>query len=359
MSKFNFALLGCGRISARHGELLSSGAIAQAQLTAVCDILSERAEAAGRRYKVPWYTDMHAMMKAHPDIHAVNILTPSGLHAQHTLELAPYQKALIVEKPMALTLSDADAMIAACEKSKTPLFVVKQNRFNVPVVQLRNQLEAGRFGQLVMGTIRVRWSRNQSYYDQDKWRGTWALDGGAFTNQASHHVDLLRWMMGPVESVFAKADTFLVKTETEDTGIALVKFRSGALGVLEVTTAVRPKDLEGSISILGSQGTVEIGGFAVNEIRHWNFTQAQAQDELARTQFSVNPPNVYGYGHQAYLQHVVDVLDGRLQHGIDGREGRTSLELIHAIYQSIEQKREIHFPLNGESSRLGKASPLG
>ena len=163
----------------------------------------------------------------------------------------------MVEKPMALTLDDADSMIEACDNHGVKLFIVKQNRFNVPVVQLRKALEDGRFGKLIMGTVRVRWCRPQAYYDQDSWRGTWAYDGGVLTNQASHHIDLLEWMLGDVESVFAKSKTALVDIEAEDTAVVILKFRNGALGVIEATTAIRPKDLEGSLSVLGEKGSVE------------------------------------------------------------------------------------------------------
>ncbi len=349
----NFALVGCGRISKRHAELLGLGQIKGARLVAVCDVVDAKATATGERFGVPSYTDMHEMMAAH-DIDVVTVLTESGNHAAHVIALARYGKAIVVEKPMALTLDDADAMIAACDKSGSRLFVVKQNRFNVPVVKLREALDAGRFGKLFMGTIRVRWCRDQSYYDQDAWRGTWELDGGVLTNQASHHIDLLEWMMGEVESVFAKSTTAMVDIETEDTAVVLLKFKSGALGLIEATTATRPKDLEGSISMLGSQGTVEIGGFAVNKLQTWNFTDGL--DDVAETmaQFSVNPPNVYGFGHQMYYEHVVDVLRNGVPQTVDGREGRKSIQLIHAIYESIETGKEVFLPMVPVHSKLGR-----
>lgn len=351
--ELRFAIVGCGRIAKRHSELLGLNQISGAKLVAVCDIDPKKAQAYGERFKVPFFTDMHEMMKS-AEIDVVTILTPSGMHAEHAVALAPYGKHIVVEKPMALTLTDADAMIDACRKAGVHLFVVKQNRFNVPVVRLRQELDSGRFGRMVLGTIRVRWSRDQRYYDQDGWRGTWELDGGVFTNQASHHVDLLQWMMGDVESVYAKSDTFLVKTQTEDTGVAVIKFKSGALGVIEATTACRPKDLEGSISLLGEGGTVEIGGFAVNEIRNWAFTHATQEDQNVIQNFSVNPPNVYGYGHKAYLEHVVEVVANGVKTLVDGAEGRKSLELIHAMYESIESKTEVRYPFTPRLSRLGK-----
>ena len=351
------ALVGCGRVAKRHCELLGGGQVPGATLAAVCDIVPEKAEAAGRQWKVPHYTDLHAMMReareAGSAIDAVSILTESGNHARHVLELAPYKKHLIVEKPMALTLDDADAMIRACDQNGIKLFVVKQNRFNVPVRKTREALEAGRFGKLVMGTVRVRWCRPQSYYDQDAWRGTWAMDGGVLTNQASHHVDLLEWMLGDVESVFAKSRTALVDIEAEDTAVVLLRFRNGALGIIEATTATRPKDLEGSLSILGEKGSVVIGGFAVNRLESWNFTDPLPEDESVLRDFSVNPPDVYGFGHKSYYQHVIHCIENNTRLLVDGLEGRRSLELIMAIYESIETGKEVFLRFTPQKCRLG------
>jgi predicted dehydrogenase len=298
---------------------------------------------------------MHTMMcELGEAIDAVAILTESGNHARNALELAPYKKHLIIEKPMALTLDDADAMIRACDQNEIKMFVIKQNRFNVPVVKLREALEAGRFGKLVMGTVRVRWCRTQSYYNQDVWRGTWAMDGGVLSNQASHHVDLLEWMLGDVESVFAKSCTALVEIEAEDTAVVLLKFRNGALGTIEATTAARPKDLEGSISILGEKGSVVISGFAVNKMETWNFTDRLPEDENVLRDFSVNPPNVYGFGHKQYYQHVVRCLERGARQLVDGLEGRRSLELIMAVYESIETGKEVFLRFTPQKCRLGQ-----
>ncbi len=348
---YKIALVGCGRIAKRHAELLS-GVIDGAQLAAVCDTNIDKARAFGDKYGVAWYVDMGKMMEeAQPDV--VSVLTPSGLHCQHVLALAPYGKHIIVEKPMALTLDDADDMIKACDENGCRLFVVKQNRFNVPVVKLREAIEKQRFGKLVMGTVRVRWCRPQSYYDLEAWRGTWALDGGVLTNQASHHVDLLEWMMGDVESVYAKSITALANIETEDTAIAVLKFRNGALGCIEATTATRPKDLEGSISILGEKGSVEIGGFAVNQMKTWLFDIEEENDSEVIKNFSVNPPNVYGFGHQAYYEHVLDCLNSGRRQLVGGLEGRRSIELISAIYESIETGKEVQLRFNPKHCRLG------
>lgn len=354
----NFALVGCGRIAKRHADLLKNNQIQNARLSAVCDVIPERAKAFGTQYDVPYYLDMNEMMRKEA-IDVVSVLTPSGMHAEHVVKLADHGKHIVVEKPMALTLEDADRMIQKCDEKGVHLFVVKQNRFNVPVVKMREAFHAGRFGQIVMGTVRVRWSRDQSYYNQDSWRGTWRYDGGVFTNQASHHVDLLLWMMGEVESVFARSGTYLVKTETEDTGVAILKFTSGALGIIEATTAVRPKDLEGSISILGSGGTVEISGFAVNEIRHWNFVNESPEDASVRKEFSVNPPNVYGFGHKTYLDHVVEVIESGKSALVSGLEGRKSLEVLAAIYESIETGKEVFMRFKPRQCRLGLDAPKG
>lgn len=347
-----FALVGCGRIAKRHSELLGHNQVQNAKLVAVCDLVEHKAEKIGREFSIPYFTDMHQMMQK-IEVDVVVVLTESGKHAEHVIALAKYGKHIVVEKPMALTLDDADAMIQACDKAGVKFFVVKQNRFNVPVIKVREALEKGRFGKLVMGTVRVRWCRTQAYYDQDSWRGTWALDGGVLTNQASHHVDLLEWMMGEVESVFAMSSTALAKIEAEDTAVVTLRFKNGALGVIEATTAVRPKDLEGSLSILGEGGTVEVGGFAVNKMKVWNFVEPAAGDDEVMEKYSVNPPSVYGFGHQAYYEHVVDCIINNKQHLVDGLVGRKSLELINAIYESIETGREVSLRFRPNYSKLG------
>ena len=348
------ALLGCGRIAVRHAELLSKGEIEGAKLICVCDIDETRARKFGEKYKVPYFVDLESMMQECGErIEIVSILTPSGLHAKNTLEVAPYKKHIVVEKPMALTLEDADKMIESCDRNGVRLFVVKQNRYNLPVQKLREALESGRFGKLVMGSVRVRWCRDNAYYRQDSWRGTWAMDGGVFTNQASHHIDLLEWMMGDVESVFAKSRTALSDIETEDTGVAVLKFKNGALGVIEATTATRPRDLEGSISILGEFGSVEIGGFAVNEIKTWNFQNTLESDKEVVEKYSTNPPNVYGFGHKEYYLHVIDSILHNKKAWVDGLEGRKSLELIVAMYESIETGKEVFLRFQPKRCKLG------
>ena len=254
---------------------------------------------------------------------------------------------------MALTLEDADHLIEACETYGTRLFVVKQNRFNPAIQQLRHAVDQGRFGKMVLGTVRIRWSRGQDYYDQAPWRGTWKLDGGVFTNQASHHIDLLQWLMGPVESVKSYISTRLVNIEAEDTGVAVLKFKSGALGVVEATTATRPKDLEGSISVLGEKGSVVVGGFSVNRMVTWNFAESAPEDEKAQNAIT-DPPNVYGFGHQPFYEDMLACLDSGRRSMLDGLEGRKSLEIINALYESAFTGKEIHLHYVPQSVPLGR-----
>ncbi len=353
MKPLKFAIVGCGRISKRHCDLLSNNEISGAKLVAVCDHNEEKAKLRSSQYGVNFYTSLDVMMKTE-NIDVVSVLTESGNHAKNCIELAKYGAHIVVEKPMALRLNDAKEMISACEENNVRLFIVKQNRFNLPVLALREAIDSGRFGKMIMGTVRVRWCRDQNYYDESDWRGTWGMDGGVLTNQASHHIDLLEWMLGEVESVYAKGGTYLANIETEDTAVVIVKFKSGAIGVIEATTAMRPKDLEGSLSILGEFGAVEIGGFAVNEMKHWNFVNENKNDENIRKNCSTNPPNVYGFGHKEYYDHVVDCLINNKPQLVNGYEGLKSLELINAIYESIETSREVKLGSKIYNSKLGK-----
>jgi len=353
----NFALLGCGRIARKHVDALR--AIPGARLAAVCDIRREAAERiAGRDSGIRIFDDLDAMLADREGIDVVSILTPSGLHAEHAVRVARAGRHVVVEKPMALRVTDADVMIEACDQAGVKLFVVKQNRYNVAVQHVRRALEAGRFGRLVLGTVRVRWCRRQDYYDLDPWRGTWALDGGVFANQASHHVDLLQWMLGPVASVFAQTQRYLVNIEAEDTGVAVLTFRSGALGVIEATTATRPADLEGSLTIMGESGVAEVGGFAVNEMRVWQFAERRPEDAAILAQAKEMPENVYGFGHAAFLTNVVKALSESGRALVDGLEGRKSVELICAIYESAAARRSVDVPCPTVHSLLGQPRPV-
>lgn len=347
-----FAIVGCGRIAKRHSDLLGGSQIEGASLGAVCDTDLEKARTIGERFGVPFFTDAHQMMQCQ-DIDALAILTESGNHARNVIDLARYGKHIVVEKPMALTLDDADAMISACDENGIKLFVVKQNRFNLPVVALKNAVSEGRFGKLVLGTVRVRWRRDETYYSQAKWRGTWSMDGGVLANQAIHHIDMLQWMMGPVESVFAMGATRLANIETEDVAVVNLRFKNGALGVIEATTAARPSDLEGSISVLGSEGSVVIGGFSVNKLISWEFVEEIEKDYDVRQFANENPPNVYGFGHKAYYDHVVKCIRDGSPNLFDGFVGRSSLELLSAIYESIETGENVSVRFVPKKCKLG------
>lgn len=348
--KLRVGIIGCGRILRKH--LQSIAVNPDLEVVAVCDLVDEKAQAAAEQTGATAYTDSRQMVEAeHLDI--VSVLTHSGDHFRSGLLAAPHVDTLIIEKPLTLTLEDADTLIETCDRHNTRLFVVKQNRYNPPVVKAREALESGRFGKLVMGTVRVRWCRPQAYYDRDAWRGTWKDDGGVLTNQASHHIDLLRWFMGPVESVKAYTTRRLVDIETEDTGVAVLRFTSGALGVIEATTATRPRDLEGSLSILGETGAAVIGGFAVNEMQTWNFADEQPGDATVFDS-STNPDNVYGFGHQVFYRDVVECIRTGRRAMLSGLEGRKSLELITAIYESAATGKEVRLRYVPQGVPLGR-----
>ena len=343
MSRKNFriALVGCGRISRNHVEAISR--IDGLDLVAATDDDPARARELAEPLGIPWF-DSYEKMLAEADCDVVSICTPSGLHPVQGVLAAKAGKHVVTEKPMAISLKGADELVHACDDAHVHLFVVKQNRLNEPVKVLKRAVEEGRFGRLYMASCTVFWARPQEYYDQAPWRGTWEFDGGAFMNQASHYVDLIQWLMGPVESVMAKTATLARRIETEDTGVAVLRFRSGALGVIEVTMLTYPKNLEGSITLLGEKGTAKIGGTAVNKVEHWEFADPTPDDERIRAMDS-NPPNVYGYGHEGYYRNVLAVLRGDAKPETDGRAGRKSHELILGIYESAKTGRDVPLPL--------------
>ncbi len=352
MKIYKIALLGCGRISGKHIDAINS--LDNAKIVAVCDIIEEKAKKTGKKLGVPFYTDYDEMLK-NEEIDIVNILTPSGFHAKHTIDIVKkYKKNIICEKPLALKLEDADEMIKTCDAFGVRLFVVKQNRYNLPVQKLRKAVENNEFGKIFMGTIRVRWCRTQEYYNQDSWRGTWEFDGGVITNQASHHIDLLIWMLGEPISVMAKNATFGSDIEVDDTAVAILKFKSGALGIIEATTATRPTDLEGSISILGEKGSVVIEGFAVNKMKTWNFANlSKEESEQIIKKYSEIPPNVYGFGHKRFIENAINCLENNTHALVDGLEGRKTIELINAIYESVETGKEVFLRFEPHFSKLG------
>jgi len=355
MKKLRFAVIGCGSIAKKHAHVLSQS-LEDTEVGAFVDLDLARAQELSAKYGAPAFSSIPDMMRTLDDrIDVFSVLTPSGAHCTNVLELAEYGRPIVVEKPLALRLEDADRMIEACDAHGVKLFVVHQNRYNPPIVKAREALEQGRFGRLVMGTVRLRWTRDQAYYDSASWRGTWAHDGGVFMNQAVHHIDMLSWFMGNAETVRSMAATRLVKIEAEDTGVAVIRYNSGALGVLEATTATRPKDLEGSISILGERGSVVIGGFFMNQLVTWNFADTQPIDEVVFEKYGKNPPE-FGHNLAEYLRGVVTSLKTKKAALVDGLEGRKSLELITALYESIENDADVQLRFRPKKCKLGIAS---
>jgi predicted dehydrogenase len=347
-----FVLVGCGNIAKKHANVIQNY-LDDSEVIAFCDKIPERAREFGERFKAPAFSSIREMMRSVGDrVDIINILTPSGLHAHNVIDLVEYGKPLVIEKPIALRLEEADRIVNVSDAHGIKIFVVHQNRYNVPIIKAREALDRGRFGKLVMGTVRVRWKRDQAYYDSDSWRGTWAYDGGVFTNQAGHHIDMLTWFMRDVESVMAAGVTRLAKIECEDTGAAILRFTNGALGIIEAATSTRPKDLEGSISILGEKGSVVIGGFYMNELITWEFEDHQPIDDVIFEKYGRNPEG-WGYNLGEYLKSAIHSILNDKAGLVDGLEGRKSLELISAIYESIETGKEIFLRFNPKRCKLG------
>ncbi len=342
MKKLRFGLIGCGRISKNHFDAIAQ--ISEAEYVACCDVVPERAEEAAQNYEISGvYADYKEMLrKEHLD--AVSICTPSGLHPEIGIAVAEHKINVVTEKPMALSIQSADELINACDTHKVKLFVVKQNRLNATMQLLKKAIDKGRFGQIYLAQSNVFWQRPQSYYDSAPWRGTWALDGGAFLNQASHYVDAMSWLLGNVDSVCGVTATMARNIQAEDTGCAILHFSSGAIATINVTMLAFPKNFEGSITILGEKGTVKIGGVAINKFEKWEFEEYDDDDRVI-TESNYQPPNVYGFGHLPYYQNVVHSLLGKAEPNTDGRDGRKSLEIVQAIYQSSKEGIGIKLPL--------------
>ncbi len=339
---YKIALVGCGRISQNHFEAIEQ--IKEFDLVGVCDTDKTRARKAGEDRNTPYFTDLNDMLKE-SKIDILSICTPSGLHANHGVLAAEKGVHVLTEKPMATRLADADELIKACDHNKVHLMVVKQNRLNTTMQLLKKAIDGGRFGKIYQASVNVFWQRPQEYYSMAKWRGTWEFDGGAFMNQASHYIDALEWLIGEPESVMGMTATMARKIESEDMGAAIVRFRNGVIATINVSMLTYPKNFEGSITILGEKGTVKIGGIAVNKIEKWDFEDYDDDDKVI-VQSNYNPPNIYGFGHLAYYNNVMNVLKGKQEPDTDGRAGRKSLELILAIYKSSQTGKKIALPLS-------------
>jgi UDP-N-acetyl-2-amino-2-deoxyglucuronate dehydrogenase len=345
-----YALIGCGRIGLRHAELLGRGEIVNSKLVAVCDVIKEKALDFKAKYAVAEFSTIEDLLVAKDCFDVAVIATESGNHAAHAKQVLLADRHVLIEKPMALRITDAEELINLAETRNLKLFVVKQNRFNVPIVKLKQALVERKLGKISLASVRVRWCRTPDYYSQAAWRGTWRLDGGVLANQAIHHIDLLEWLIGEVEFVYAISSTALAPTETEDTAVALVKFKEGTLATIEATTATRPRDLEGSISVLGEYGTIEIGGFAANEVKVWSLEN----EHFDFKEFSTNPPDVYGFGHKAVYESIQSDFKNKTSQGVTGADGLRSLKLLQALYQSIETGDRVYLNDLIGSSKLGE-----
>lgn len=340
--KIKIGIIGCGRISKNHFESIGKHAD-EMELVSICEINEDVLKSHQSQYNVNAYTRLEDML-SQESLDIVAICTPSGNHSEQAMTIAKAGVHVMTEKPMATRWNDGLRMVKACDDARVRLFVVKQNRHNATLQLLKRAVEEKRFGRINMVHINVFWSRPQEYYDQAKWRGTWEHDGGAFMNQASHYVDLIDWLIGPVASVQAMTGTLGRDIEVEDTGVLNVRWRNGALGSMSVTMLTYPKNYEGSITILGDKGTVKVGGVAVNDIQTWQFADERDYDKNI-IEANYQTTSVYGFGHPLYYKNVIDVLRGETEPETDGREGLKSLEVLIAAYLSARDGKTVNLPL--------------
>lgn len=337
-----FALVGCGRISGHHIEALRKHA-GQAEWVGMCDNRPQALAAAVARTGAPGFESVDALLaQTRPDL--VVLATPSGLHPRQAMQAARAGCHVLTEKPMATKWDEGMEMVRVCREAGVKLFVVKQNRLNATMQLLKGAVEQGRFGRIHLVNVNVFWTRPQSYYDEAPWRGRWDMDGGAFLNQASHYVDMLDWLVGPVDSVHAYTATLGRDIEAEDTGVMSLRLRRGGLASVNVTMLTYGKNLEGSITILGERGTARVGGVAINRVDHWEFDTPQPADEAVRNA-SYATESVYGYGHPLYYANVIDTLRGQASAQVDGYEGLRSLEVVIAAYRSARDGVRVGLPL--------------
>lgn len=354
----NFGIIGCGRISPNHVKAIADNR-QQARLAAVCDLEDNKMDAAIARYNelmgpdadtVKKYDDYMRLL-ANPDIDIVTIATYSGLHAQMAIDAMQAGKHVIVEKPMALSIADADLMIRVAEQVGVKMTVSFQNRFNKSVQKLRSALETRRFGKLIHGVASMRWHRGADYYGSADWRGTWAMDGGALMNQSIHNIDLLQWMMGDVDTAYGFAGTFLNDIEAEDAAVAVLRFKSGALGIIEASNCIYPSNMEETLSVFGEKGTARIGGMATNYLTHWEFSDGLDDKEKVLANYGENPANVYGFGHTSLFADFIDAVQSGRQPYITPAEGKKAMEIVLGIYKSVKTGQPVKFPI-GDFSTL-------
>ena len=356
-----YALIGCGRIAVNHIKAVVNNNL---DMVAVCDVVPENIdslfEKTGYKQNIKRYTDYKEMISDNPSLELIAIATESGVHAEIALYCIDHGINVIIEKPMAMSMKDAEEIIARSEEKGVKVSVCHQNRFNIAVQQMRSAVEAGRFGRISHGSINVRWNRNRSYYDQAPWRGKWASDGGCLFNQCIHGIDLLRWMMGDeVEEVYGVTkQQFHDYLECEDIGMAVVKFKNGAVGTIEGTVNVYPQNLEETLYMFGENGTVKIGGKSTNNIDVWNFVDETEEDQKNKG-LAEQTSNVYGNGHTSLYADVIDAIQNDRKPYVDAVAGRNAVEMILAIYQSAAIGAPVKLPLKDVAStdftgRFGK-----
>lgn len=341
--KIKIGVVGCGKIAANHFSAITELAD-ELEFVSVCDSQADTLARAISQLGIEGYNNFPAMLKAHPELDLITLCSPSGLHAQQTIQAARNGKHVITEKPMATRWGDGIDMINACDQANVKLFVVKQNRYQPALQVLKNAIKKQRFGRIYLVNLNVFWSRPQTYYNQAKWRGTWEFDGGAFMNQASHYIDLLDWLLGPVQSVQAMMSTLAINMQAEDTGVLNIRWRSGTLGSMNVTMLTYPKNLEASLTVLGEKGSVKIGGLSANQVEHWEFDAVDEEDDIA-LQLKSPPQLKPNFGHHLYYQNVAKTLRGEAEAYTDGRDGLRSLEILVAAYLSARDNKHVSLPL--------------
>lgn len=340
--KIRFALVGCGRISSRHLQAIKDND-QSVELVSVCDTDPRVLESLKLPASVKKMVSLEKLL-AESSADVIVLATPSGLHADQAIECAKAGRHVMTEKPMATRWKDGLRMVQAFDAAGLKLFVVKQNRHNATLQALKSAIDHGRFGKIYLVNINVFWTRPQEYYDSASWRGTWEFDGGALMNQASHYIDLLDWLIGPIESVQAYTATLARDIEVEDTAVVNLRWRSGALGTANVTMLAHQKNFEGSITILGEKGTVRLGGVAANKFEYWEFADSKPEDaQILQTNYET--ASVYGFGHSLYYKNVIEALQGKATALTDGREGLRSLEVLIASYLSARDGRRMALPL--------------
>lgn len=342
-----YALIGCGRISPNH---IMAAKRNDLEIIALCDVVEENIDDKITKFELPptvhKYTDYKELLQNEkPDL--IAIATESGKHAMIALDCIEAGCNLIIEKPIALSLADADAIIAKADEKGVKVCACHQNRFNKSIQKIREAVEKKRFGKMFYGTAHIRWNRGYEYYSRAKWRGTWEQDGGALMNQCIHNIDLLRWMMGDdIVEVIGMTDKLNHDyIEAEDLGIAIVKFANGSYGIVEGTTDIYPQNLEETLYLFGEKGTVKAGGTSVNIIEEWRFSDLLDNPEEVKAQYHENPPNVYGYGHTPLYADVIDAIENNRAPYVDARAGKRALELVLAIYKSAAEGVSVKFPL--------------